>query len=176
MRGLSVWPRLATSAPLATSVMTLHLARSGHLSTALAMTLQLARVDTRASRETQIVLPRKGGVTFRLRWTSKSKSGPLISFSLHRPSGPIQSLSRDVLKPSVFLCHRGKTRFPVDWRLLVEERIANIGITLDVFGFWLFQIFFILYIFLGFWFFANQPTVHNGGVSRGMVCCCGCWR
>ena len=28
-----------------------------------------------------------------------------------------------------------KTRFPVDWRLLFEERIANIGIPLDVFGF-----------------------------------------
>ena len=26
-----------------------------------------------------------------------------------------------------------------------------------------------------FWIFANQPTVHDGGVSRGRVWGCGCW-
>ena len=29
---------------------------------------------------------------------------------------------------------------------------------------------------LGFWVFAKQPTVHSGGVSRGRVHGCGCWR
>ena len=27
-----------------------------------------------------------------------------------------------------------------------------------------------------FWVFANHPAVHNGGVGRGRVCGCGCWR
>ena len=31
------------------------------------------------------------------------------------------------------VCPVWKPRFPVDWRLLVEERIANNGIPLDVF-------------------------------------------
>ena len=61
-----------------------------------------------------------------------------------------------------------KTRFPVDWGLLVEECIAYIGIPLDIFRFLLFQYFFLrLKIFLDIWLFANQATVHNGVVSRG---------
>ena len=36
----------------------------------------------------------------------------------------------DVFRVSVPL---RKTRFPVDWRILVEERVANIGIPLDLF-------------------------------------------
>ena len=44
-----------------------------------------------------------------------------------------------------------KTRFPVYRRLLVEERIANIGIPLDVFVFFVVSmIFCILKNFLGF--------------------------
>ena len=35
--------------------------------------------------------------------------------------------------------HVWKPRFPVDLRLLVKERIAYIGIPLDVIGFWLIQ-------------------------------------
>ena len=37
------------------------------------------------------------------------------------------------------VCAIAKPCFPVDWRLLVKELIANIGIPLDLFGFWLFQ-------------------------------------
>ena len=33
------------------------------------------------------------------------------------------------------VCAIAETRFLVDWRLLVEERIANIGIPLDFFSF-----------------------------------------
>ena len=53
----------------------------------------------------------------------------------------------------------------VSWRLMVEERIANIGklrtLFLECFD-----------VFLrkkkyGSLVFANQPTVHRGGVSRG---------
>ena len=42
--------------------------------------------------------------------------------------------------PPVCLFHMPlrKTRFLVDWRLLVKGRIAYIGIPLDVFGFLLF--------------------------------------
>ena len=86
----------------------------------------------------------------------------LYYFSLHQPSEPIQSLSCNVreLCVCVSLLLR-KTLFPVDWRLLGEESIANIGIPQDVF-------------FL-FFFFANQATVQNEGVRRGRVCGCGFW-
>ena len=40
-----------------------------------------------------------------------------------------------------------KPRFQLDRRLLVEERIANIGMPLDFFGFLLFQLFFVFYFF-----------------------------
>ena len=43
-------------------------------------------------------------------------------FSKNWPSGLIQSLSRDDRILCVCLC------YPVDWRLLVEEHIANIGV------------------------------------------------
>ena len=42
-----------------------------------------------------------------------------------------------------------KPCFSMDWRLLVKESIANIGIPL--------KIFWVLGVFL------NQPTVHSGG-------------
>ena len=44
-----------------------------------------------------------------------------------------------------------KTCFLVDWRLLVEERIANIGISQDIFGFLRFNFFLRLDIFWAFW-------------------------
>ena len=57
-----------------------------------------------------------------------------IDFSLSQPSGPIQSLSSDVLLSSVSLCVAlRKTSISVDWRLLAKERIAYIGIHLDIF-------------------------------------------
>ena len=56
------------------------------------------------------------------------------TFSLHRPTGPIKSLSCDVLYSSVCLSvPLRKPHFPVNCRLLVEERIAYIGIYLDFF-------------------------------------------
>ena len=66
------------------------------------------------------------------------------------------------------------TLFLVDWTLLVKERIANIGIPLDIIGFLLFHRFVVVSMIvcvkkMGFWFFANRPTVHNGGVSGGRV-------
>ena len=62
---------------------------------------------------------------------------------------------------NVCLSTRGNPRFPVNWRLLVKERIANVGIPPDlVLPFWWF--------FGVITFFLNQPTVHNGGVSRGV--------
>ena len=45
---------------------------------------------------------------------------------------PIQSISRNVRYNVCLPVHSWKLRFPVDWRLLVEERIAYIGILLDV--------------------------------------------
>ena len=62
-----------------------------------------------------------------------------------------------------------KTRFPVDWRLLVSERVANIGIPLDIFHNCAMMMIF------GFFFFKDIATVHNGTISRGRVCGCGCW-
>ena len=61
-------------------------------------------------------------------------------FSLNWPTGPIQSLSRNVHKLSVCVCVQSrKPRFPVDWRLMDKEDIANIGIPLDILGFLLSQ-------------------------------------
>ena len=50
----------------------------------------------------------------------------------------IQSISRDVWH-TICLYKLGKTSFPVNWKLLVEGHIANIGILLDVFRFLTFQ-------------------------------------
>ena len=74
--------------------------------------------------------------------------------------------------PSV--CNQSKSGnpcFSVDLRLLVAERIANIGLPLNILVFCRFNDFWVLN-FSGFWVFANQPTVH----SWGRVCGCGCWR
>ena len=54
----------------------------------------------------------------------------------------------------------------MDWRLLVEDRIANIGIHLNFF-FAVLMIFCLLNLFKGFGVFANQPTVPSGGVAGG---------
>ena len=70
-------------------------------------------------------------------------------FSLNRPTGPIQSLRRDVRVSSVCVSVPSrKTRFPENWRLLVEEYIANIGMPLNVFSFLLFWWF---SVFWNFW-------------------------
>ena len=58
-----------------------------------------------------------------------------------------------------------KPHLPVDWRLLVEERMANVGIPLDVLWFLRFDDCLRFDFFWGFWVFANQPTVHNGALS-----------
>ena len=60
---------------------------------------------------------------------------------IYGPSGPIRSLSRDVRQSCVCVsvCAVAETRFPVDWRHLVKENIANIGRPLDVFGFYWFN-------------------------------------
>ena len=74
-------------------------------------------------------------------------------FSLHRPSGLIQSLSRNVRMSCVCAClcvPSQKNCFPVDWRHLVEERIANIGIPLDISSFCRFDDFLRFEIVLGF--------------------------
>ena len=88
--------------------------------------------------------------------------------------GNIFILSSDVRMLCV--CAIAKTRFPVDWRLLVKERIANIGTPVDVFGFLLLQYFLMFRFFACFGVFVNQPTVHNVGLSRGRVCGGCCWR
>ena len=97
-----------------------------------------------------------------------------MQFSLIWPSGPIQSLSCDVYQSCVCVsvcvcvCHRRNSDFLVDWILLIKEHFANIGITLDTFCFLLFFIDFLSFdTLLGFWVFANQPVVHNGGFNRG---------
>ena len=54
----------------------------------------------------------------------------------------------------------------MDWIILVEKRIANIGIPLDVIFFGHFNDLCVLKNISGLWVFADQPTVHIGGVSR----------
>ena len=89
--------------------------------------------------------------------TSQNKKDQYtIEFSLNWPTGPNQFLSCDV-RVSVCLSEPSwKTCFPVDWRLLVVERIANIGIPLDFF----FNDFISLAIFRGFGVFSNQPNAY----------------
>ena len=61
-------------------------------------------------------------------------------FSMNCPTGLIQSLSCNDPESSVCVfAPSRKTSFTVDWRLLVEERIANIGIPLDISGFYRFD-------------------------------------
>ena len=56
----------------------------------------------------------------------------------------------------------------MDWRLLVKESIAYIGIPLDLFK-CRFDVFLRVEFVVDFWFFANRLTVHNGGVSRAVA-------
>ena len=59
----------------------------------------------------------------------------------------------------------------MDWRLLVEECIGNIGITLDISGFFVVSMnFCVLNFYSVFLLFENQTNVYNGGVSRRRVC------
>ena len=55
----------------------------------------------------------------------------------------------------------------MDWRLLVEGCIANIGIPLEVFVFLSFDIVFGFRFLFGFLVFANRPTVQNGEIAGG---------
>ena len=72
----------------------------------------------------------------------------------------------------MYLCASGivETRFPLDYSLLIEERIVNIGIPTDSSGFWCFNDFLSFEICSGIWLFANPPNMHNGGVNRWKVC------
>ena len=54
---------------------------------------------------------------------------------------------------------------PVDWTLLVAERIANIGRPLEVLGFCHFNEIFCLNFLGGFGVFKKHSNVHNGGVT-----------
>ena len=54
-----------------------------------------------------------------------------------------------------------KTHLRVDLRLLVEEGITHVGVPLDNFLCFMYQLFFQVLVF------ASQLTLHNGGVSRG---------
>ena len=59
--------------------------------------------------------------------------------------------------------NRWKPRFPVDWRLLVEEHIANIGILLDIF---LLLMFFFLIFCTHNFFCAYQTIVLREAILR----------
>ena len=63
--------------------------------------------------------------------------------------------------------HVWKPLFPVDCTLLVKERIANIGIPLDISCFCHINNFFWFFTFYCFFGLANQPTVHIGGLALG---------
>ena len=61
--------------------------------------------------------------------------------------------------PSVCVCVPPRfIRFPVDWRLLVEDLIANIGIPLDMFGF-------LLRALIASWHFGHH-TVSQSTVTE----------
>ena len=65
-----------------------------------------------------------------------------------------------------------KTRFQVDWRLLVKERIPNIGITIGILGF----DDFFQWFFFGFWVFATSLLCKMGELAGRVFCGFSCWR
>ena len=99
-----------------------------------------------------------------------SKKKPLAFFTESAPR-PIQSISCNVcdLRYNCLSVNVWKPRLPVDWRLLVKKHITNMDIPLDILSFCCFNDFFYLKFFGGFEVFANQPTVHSGGVSPYLV-------
>ena len=60
-----------------------------------------------------------------------------------------------------------KPRFSVNWRLLIEECIANIGIPLDFLCFCHFNDFWCFVIFPGFWVLANSLLCIMGELAGG---------
>ena len=54
-----------------------------------------------------------------------------------------------------------KTRFPVDWRLLVKYCIANIGIPLDI------------YFFSDFFYVCNFFLLVSGSLQTSLLCIIG---
>ena len=60
------------------------------------------------------------------------------------------------------LCPKG-----LNWILLVEEHITNTAIPLDILRFCSFHDFLRFEFFVGFWVFANQPTVHSVELAVG---------
>ena len=80
--------------------------------------------------------------------TNASLGNPALSF-LDIQGQLANSLDCDVRESSVcvFMPSR-KTRFMVDWRLLVKERIANIGLPLEIFRCLPFLMHFSVLIFL----------------------------
>ena len=53
----------------------------------------------------------------------------------------------------------------IKFKLLAKDCIANRGIALEIF--WVFSGFLGFESVFGYGVFANQPTVHSGGLSRG---------
>ena len=88
-----------------------------------------------------------------------------ISFSLYWPTGLIQSRCTSVTCPhleTLFaggLENFGRRVYRKYWN---TSRRFHVCVWLDDF-------------LIFFWVFANEPTVHKGGVSRGRVCGCGSW-
>ena len=69
---------------------------------------------------------------------------------------------------SVCLCVPSRnTRIPVDWRLLVKEHIANIGIPLEFF--WVFVVLMVFVVVLNFFCGYLQTILLCKGASRGRV-------
>ena len=88
--------------------------------------------------------------------------GPLCQFSLYVAMSVI-CVSACLSWPS------RKPQFSVNWRLLVANCIANNGIPLDVFRVLPFQWFFFSLRFYIFFLFLGLVTMHNGGVTRGLL-------
>ena len=60
-----------------------------------------------------------------------------------------------------------KTCFPVDWRILVKERIANIGILIEIVFLCRFDDFLCFDIFLRCWVFATSLLCIMWELARG---------
>ena len=95
----------------------------------------------------------------------------IYAFSLNRHTGPIKSLSCYVRQLCVCFCHRVNTA-----SLWTGDVLLILAYLQKFLSFCRFNNYLRFDIFSGFGVLANQPTVHNGGVSRGRVCGWVCWR
>ena len=160
------------------------------------MNIQLYTSSGRGRRSLHVLLPRRtetsagvGTLQIHKKWTMV-EIDLLIIFSLNRPTGPILSLgatfSMFFLRLITPIYKYWKSNRSIANRFLREKLRKDNGFRFNNFGsemvrnfcaifFLIFGLYHTLLIDLGH-DQQQHPAVYSGGVSRGMVRGCGCWR